>query len=172
MAQHLREKTTPFVFKGLFIWAKVIPINEKTIRLAKHFCSVHMEKRHPGCDVALNINWIEKLLTRQKVIPLNGKVVFIWEKHYPGHRDLACQQARSRYTGKLFVSYERSVTFHIIFIPRRNNFWQFCPYEQALKVLFWYWIGFPPSIFGSYNTLLCSNKYKYIILFLSGIFVL
>ena len=37
--------------------------------------------------------------------------MFIWEKHYPGHRDLACQQARSRYTGKLFVSYERSVTF-------------------------------------------------------------
>jgi hypothetical protein len=37
------------------------------------------------------------------------------------HRDLACQQARSRYTGKLFVSYERSVTFDIIvFIPRRD----------------------------------------------------
>jgi hypothetical protein len=74
-----------------------------------------------GCDVALNINWIEKLLTRQKVIPLSGKVVFIlWGKHYPGHRDLACQQARSRYTGKLFVSYERNVTFHIIFVTRRD----------------------------------------------------
>jgi hypothetical protein len=62
------------------------------------------------------------LLTRQKVIPLSGKVVFIWGKHYPGHRDLACQQARSRYTGKLFVSYERNanVTFHIIFMTRRD----------------------------------------------------
>ena len=44
--------------------------------------------------------------------------MFIWGKHYPGHRDLACQQARSRYTGKLFVSYERNVTFHIIFVTR------------------------------------------------------
>ncbi len=63
-----------------------------------------MEKRYPvSCrDVALAI---EKLLTRQKVFPLSGKVVLIWE------------QARSRYTVKLFVSYERGVTFHIIFIP-------------------------------------------------------
>jgi hypothetical protein len=49
------------------------------------------DKQHiSGFDVVLNINSIEKLLTRQKVIPLSGKVVFIWEKHYPGHRDLAC----------------------------------------------------------------------------------
>jgi hypothetical protein len=60
------------------------------------------------------------LVHAQKVIPLSGKVVFIWEKHYPGHRDLACQQARSRYTGKLFISYERNVTFHIIFVTRRD----------------------------------------------------
>ena len=33
-----------------------------------------------GCDIALNMNRIEMLLTRQKVIPLSGKVVFIWEK--------------------------------------------------------------------------------------------
>ena len=46
--------------------------------------------------------------------------MFIWGKHYPGHRDLACQQARSRYTGKLIVSYERNVTFHIIFVTRRD----------------------------------------------------
>ena len=46
--------------------------------------------------------------------------MFIWGKHYPGHRYLACQQARSRYTGKLFVSYERNVTFHIIFVKRRD----------------------------------------------------
>ncbi len=36
--------------------------------------------------------------------------------HIAVYRDLACQQARSRYTGKLFVSYERGVTFHIISI--------------------------------------------------------
>ena len=70
--------------------------------------------------------------------------MFIWEKHYPGHRDLVCQQARSRYTGKHFVSYERSVTFHIIFIPRRDllvnlsksflaNRDNVCLYEQALN---------------------------------------
>ena len=46
--------------------------------------------------------------------------MFIWGKHYPGHRDLACQQARSRYTGKRFVSYERNVTFHVIFVKRRD----------------------------------------------------
>ena len=46
--------------------------------------------------------------------------MFIWENHHPSHRDLACQQARSRYTGKPFVSYERSVTFHFIFIQRRD----------------------------------------------------
>ena len=28
-------------------------------------------------------------------------VVFIWDKNYLGHQDLACQQARSRYPGKL-----------------------------------------------------------------------
>ena len=50
MAQHLREKTIPFVFKGLFIWAKIIPVNEKTFRLAKYF-SVHMEKRYPAYRV-------------------------------------------------------------------------------------------------------------------------
>ncbi len=41
-------------------------------------------------------------------------------KHYPGHQDLACQQARSRYTEKRFVSCERSVTFHIIFTSRQD----------------------------------------------------
>ena len=46
------------------------------------------------------------------------KVVFIWHKNYLGHRDLACHQARSRLTGKLFVSYERKVTFHAIFVRR------------------------------------------------------
>ena len=50
-----------------------------------------------------------------------------WGGHVPpslyvkrGPGDLACQQARSRYTGKLFISYERNVTFHIIFVSRRD----------------------------------------------------
>ena len=72
------------------------------------------------------------------------KVVFIWDKNYLGHRDLACQQARSRYPEKLFFPYERNATFHIIlkqgeislvnlskcFLGNRDNF---CPYEQALR---------------------------------------
>jgi hypothetical protein len=28
------------------------------------------------------------------------------KKRYPGHRDLACQQARSRYTRENFLSYD------------------------------------------------------------------
>ena len=44
----------------------------------------------------------------------------LWGKHYPGYRDLACRVQRSRYTGKRFVPYERSGTFHIIFITRRD----------------------------------------------------
>ena len=46
---------------------------------------------------------------------LSGKVVFILAKHYPVYRDLACQQARSRYTGKLFVSYECQWNFSYYF---------------------------------------------------------
>ena len=57
---------------------------------------------------------------KQKVFPLNGKVVFIWDKNDLGHRDLACHQARSRSTEKLFVSYERKVTFHTIFVRKRD----------------------------------------------------
>jgi hypothetical protein len=85
-----------------------MPVKEKTFRLAKYFCSVHMEKLYLAYQVK----------TRQKVILLSGKVVFIWGKHYPGHRDLACQQARSRYMEKVVVSYERNVNFDLIFIPR------------------------------------------------------
>ena len=39
---------------------------------------------------------------------------------FVNHRDLACHQGRSRLTGKLFVSYERKVTFRTIFIRRRD----------------------------------------------------
>ena len=51
---------------------------------------------------------------KQKVLLLSGKFVFIWDKNYLGYRDLACQQARCRYPVKLFVSYERNATLHII----------------------------------------------------------
>ena len=76
------------------------------------FCSYgEMFSRLPGkvsrCDVDL-------VKCKRKVFPLSGKVVFIWDKNYLGHRDLACQQARCRHPGKLFVPYERNVTFHII----------------------------------------------------------
>jgi hypothetical protein len=35
----------------LFIRANVIPVNEKRFRLAKYFCSVHMEKLYPTYQV-------------------------------------------------------------------------------------------------------------------------
>ena len=54
-----------------------------------------------------------------------GKVVLTRDKNYFGHRDLACQEARSRYPEKNFVPHERNVTFQL---TRRDNF---CPYEQA-----------------------------------------
>ena len=76
------------------------------------FCSYgEMFSRLPGkvsrCDVDL-------VKCKQKVFQLSGKVVFIWDKNYLSHRDLACQQARSRYPEKLFVPHERNAAFHII----------------------------------------------------------
>jgi hypothetical protein len=35
------------LIQGLFIRANVISVNEKSFRLAKYFCSVHMEKLYP-----------------------------------------------------------------------------------------------------------------------------
>ena len=76
------------------------------------FCSYgEMFFRLAGKVSRCDVDFVE---CKQKVFPLSGKVVFIWDKNYLGHRDLACQQARSRYPGKLFVSYERNTTFHII----------------------------------------------------------
>ena len=43
---------------------------------------------------------VDLVKRKQKVFPLSGKVVFIWDKNNLGHRDLACQQPRSRYTAK------------------------------------------------------------------------
>jgi hypothetical protein len=77
------------------------------------------------------------------------KACVLYAKNITVHRDLACQQARSRYKGKLFVSYERSLTFHIIFITRRyltcervknvfslTNRDNFSSYEMVLKSVF------------------------------------
>ena len=63
-----------------------------------------MFSRLPGKVSRGDVDFVK---CKQKVFPLSGKVVFIWDKNYLGHRDLACHQARSRLTGKLFVSYER-----------------------------------------------------------------
>ena len=82
------------------------------------FCSYgEMFSRLPGKVSRGDVDFVK---CKQKVFPLSGKVVFIWDKNYLGHRDLACHQARSRLTGKLFVSYERKVTFHTIFVRRRD----------------------------------------------------
>ena len=100
-----------------------------------------MFSRLPGKVSRGDVDFVK---CKQKVFPLSGKVVFIWDKNYLGHQNLACHQARSRLTGKLFVSYERKVTFHTIFVEislvnlskcffaNRENFF---PYEQALNYL-------------------------------------
>ena len=77
------------------------------------FCSYgEMFSRLPGKVSHCDVDFVKC----KKVFPLSlsGKVAFIWDKNYLGHRDLACQQARSRYRGKLFVPYERNATFRII----------------------------------------------------------
>ena len=57
----------------------------------------------------------------KKVFPLSGKVVPMSHVGQNGHRDFACQQARSRYPGKLFISYERNVTFDIFHNKARSR---------------------------------------------------
>ena len=82
------------------------------------FCSYgEVFSRLPGKVSRGDVDFVK---CKQKVFSLSGKVVFIWDKNYLGHRDLAYHQARSRLTGKLFVSYERKVTFHSIFVRRRD----------------------------------------------------
>ena len=80
------------------------------------FCSYgEMFSRLPGKVSRCDVDFVK---CKQKIFSLSGKVVFIWDKNDLGQRDLACQQASSRsrswYPEKLFVSYERNVTFHII----------------------------------------------------------
>jgi hypothetical protein len=74
-----------------------------------------MEKSYPAYRVKFpavtsstehQLNW--KVADTTESYPAKREsCVHLGKKHYPGHRDLACQQARSRYTGKLVVSYER-----------------------------------------------------------------
>ena len=76
------------------------------------FCSYgEMFSRLPGKVSRCDVDFVK---CQQKVFPRSGKVVFIEDKYYLGHRDRACQQATSWYPGKLFVSHERNATFHII----------------------------------------------------------
>ena len=104
-----------------FIWAGVISVPEKTFRHAGQimlFCSYgKMFSRLPGKVSRGDVDFVK---CKQKIFLLYGKVVFLWDKNYRGYRDLACHQAKSRLTGKLFVSYERKVTFHTIFVRRRD----------------------------------------------------
>ena len=54
------------------------------------FCSYgEMFSRLPGKVSRYDVD--QFLKSKQKVFPLSGKVVFIWDKNYLGHRDLACQ---------------------------------------------------------------------------------
>ena len=88
------------------------------------FCSYgDMSFRLPGRVCRCDVDFVK---CKQKVFPLSGKVVFIWGKNYHGHRDLACQQARSRYprNGKTTYYFIMSKCF----LGNRDNF---CPYEHA-----------------------------------------
>ena len=58
------------------------------------FCSYgEMFSRLPGKFSRCDVDFVK---CKQKVFPLSRKVVFIWDRNYLGHRDLACQQAISR----------------------------------------------------------------------------
>ena len=58
------------------------------------FCSYgEMFSRLPGKVSRGDVDFVK---CKQKVFPLSGKVVFIWDKDYLGHQDLACHQVRSR----------------------------------------------------------------------------
>ena len=83
------------------------------------FCSYEeMFSRLPGKVSRCDVDFVKY---KQKVFPLSGKVVFIRDKNYLGHRDLACQQARSRYPGKLFVPYERNCNFSLFHNKARSR---------------------------------------------------
>ena len=130
-ARHCLFSRNPKITKlPIYFKTRACSYGEKLSRLArKHFddrnnliilfCSYgETLSRLPGkvsdCDVALSKCTIEKLLTRQKVFSLSGKVGYMLCSY--GKDIIPCT------VGKLFVSYEYSVTFHItcIFITRRD----------------------------------------------------
>ena len=101
------------------------------------FCSHgEMFSRLPG---KVSRYYVDFVKCKQKVFPLSRKVEEL-------SRDVACEQARSRYLEKLSSQYECKATFYIIsyqgkislvnlsefFLGNRDNF---CPYEQALTHL-------------------------------------
>jgi glutamate dehydrogenase/leucine dehydrogenase len=61
-----------------------------------------------GCDVTLNINWIEKLADTTESYRAKRESCVHMGKTLSRSPSLACQ-ARSRYTGKLLVSYMHAV---------------------------------------------------------------
>ena len=76
------------------------------------FCSYgEMFSRLPGKVSHCDVDFVK---CKQKFFPLSGKVVLIWDKSYLGHPDLACQQARSRYPGKL-LSHMNAMELFILF---------------------------------------------------------
>ena len=85
------------------------------------FCSYgEMFSRLPGKVSRCDLDFVE---CKQKVFPLSGKVVFIWDQNYLGHRDLACQQARSRYPGKLSSHINAKKLFILFHIKARSRLW-------------------------------------------------
>ena len=75
------------------------------------FCSWINVFRLPGKVSHCDADFVK---CKQKVFPLSGKVVFIWDRNYLGHRDLACQQARSRYREN-FSSHMNPMQLFILF---------------------------------------------------------
>ena len=83
------------------------------------FCSYgEMFSRLPGKVSRCDVDFVKG---KQKVFPLSGKVVFIWDKNYLGHRDLACQQMRSRYPEKLSSSMNAKQLFILFHIKARSR---------------------------------------------------
>jgi hypothetical protein len=137
---------------GLFYMGKSYPGQHFSTNQILLFCSYgetlsRLPGKVSGCDVALNINWIEKLLTRQN-LSYSAKRKSCVHKGKTLSRSPRCRLSTSEISvhGRTFVSYERSVTFHIFGITRRDrislvnlsksflaNRDNFCIYEQALR---------------------------------------
>ena len=83
------------------------------------FCSYReMFSRLPGKVSRYDVDFVK---CKQKGFPLSGKVVFVSDKNYLGHRDLACQQARSRYPRKLWSHMNAKQLFILFHIKARSR---------------------------------------------------